>query len=248
MNTDKKLTILGHLTELRNRLIKAVIAVVITTIIAFVFADYIFKFLTVPLKGNELIFIDMTEMFGVYMKVCLAAGVALAMPVLIYQLIMFIAPALTPKEKKYVYLVLPWIAFMFIGGVAFSYFVFLPPAITFLFTFGENIATPQIRIGSYIDVVTRLMLITGIIFELPVVSTFLARLGIVNYKWLASKRKIALVVAFIVAAIVTPTVDLVTQCMVAAPLIVLYEMSIWLARLVQRKRVVKEEPVTVTAS
>ena len=235
MSKDKKLTFLGHLAELRTRLIRTVIAVVITTILSFVFARQIFQVLTLPIEGTELIFIDMTEMLGIYMKVCLATGIALAMPYIVYQTVMFIAPALTPKEMTYVYLVLPWIAFMFVGGMAFSYFVLLPPAVKFLVSFGSDIATPQIRVGSYISVVTRLIVATGVIFELPVISTFLARLGIITSGWLASKRKLAIVLAFVLGAIITPTLDPINQSLVAVPLIALYEMSIWLAKLVQRK-------------
>jgi sec-independent protein translocase protein TatC len=152
-------------------------------------ADRIFHILTVPIGGTPLIYIDMTEMIGVYMKVCLAAGVFLAMPYLVYQIIMFISPALTRKEKRYVYLVLPWIALMFVGGVVFSYFVLLPPAVNFLTTFGGDIANPQIRIGSYTTVVTRVMLATGIAFELPVISTFLG-LGVITSAWLMIAKNV----------------------------------------------------------
>ncbi|MDP2932084.1 MAG: twin-arginine translocase subunit TatC [Chloroflexota bacterium] len=192
--------------------------------------------LVLPAGGIKLIYIDMTEMPGIYMKVCLAAGIALAMPYLVYQVIMFMAPTLTPKEKRCVLLVLPWVFLMFAGGVAFSYFVLMSPAVRFLLTFGDNIAIPQIRIGSYITVVTRVILATGGIFELPVVSTFLARLGVITPGWLASKRKMAMVMAFVLAALITPTFDPINQSLVAMPLIVLYEMSIWLAKLVQPRR------------
>jgi sec-independent protein translocase protein TatC len=247
MDHDNKLTIFGHLLELRNRLLKSVIAIVVGIVIALIFADRIFYVLTLPVKGHQLIYIDMTEMFGVYMQVCLAAGIFLAMPYLVYQLIMFVAPALSSKEKRYVYLVLPWIAVMFIGGVAFSYFVLLPPAIKFLLNFGSDIASPQIRIGSYITVVTRVILATGCIFQLPVITTFLARMGIISHTWLAGKRKWAFVLAFILGAIITPTFDPLNQTLVAGPLIVLYEMSIWLAKLVQPKRVRVSESATVSA-
>jgi sec-independent protein translocase protein TatC len=236
MATESKLNILGHLAEFRNRLFRSIIAVVITSIIAFVFADQIFHVLILPIKGYQLIYIDMTEMLGMYMNVSLAAGIFLAMPYLVYQALMFVAPALTRQEKRYVYRVIPWIAFMFVSGVAFSYFVLLPPAIKFLFSFGSNIATPQIRIGSYITVVTRVMLAAGIVFELPVVSTFLASLGIITSSWLASKRKIAFALAFVFGAVITPTFDPLNQTLVAAPLIVLFEISIWLAKLSQRKK------------
>ncbi len=235
MGNKNQLTMLGHLVEFRNRLFKSVIAVAIATIIAFVFSDKIFHFLTLPVQGNQLIYIDMTEMLGVYMKVGLAAGIFLAMPYLIYQILMFVVPALTPKEKKYIYVMVPWVALMFMGGAAFSYFVMLPPAIKFLFNFGANIASPQIRIGSYITVITRVMLATGLVFELPVASTMLAKLGIISSEWLAGKRKIAIVLAFILGAIITPTFDPLNQTLIAAPLIILFEMSIWLAKLVQPK-------------
>lgn len=248
MSNDKKLTIIGHLSELRRRLIRCVIAVLITTVISFVFAKQIFYILILPAEGIDLIYIEMTEMIGTYMKVSLASGIILAMPYLIYQLIMFVSPALTRKERRYVYLVLPWIALMFAAGVVFSYFILLPPATKFLTTFGSDIATPQIKIGNYISIVTRLLLAVGLVFEMPVVTTFLSRLGIITPKWLSDKRKPAIIFAFILAAIITPTFDPLNQTLVAAPLIVLYEMSIWLAKLVQRKEVKMVTPLTWPAS
>ena len=236
MSNDNKLTLLEHLSELRRRLIKCVIAVSITTAISFVFAKQIFHILILPTEGLSLIFIEMTEMIGTYMKVSLASGIILAMPYLVYQLIMFVSPALSRKEKKYVYLIVPWIALMFMGGVVFSYFILLPPATKFLITFGSDIATPQIKIGNYISIVTRLLLAIGLVFEMPVVTTFLSRLGIITPKWLSAKRKPAIICAFILAAIITPTFDPINQSLVAVPLIILYEMSIWLAKLVQPKR------------
>jgi len=240
-----KLTFIGHLSELRQRLLKCLIALAITTTISFVFAGHIFRILISPAGDINLIFIEMTEMLGTYMKVSLAGGIVLAMPYLVYQLLMFVSPALTRQEKKYVYLILPWITLMFIAGVAFAYFILLPPAIKFLLYFGSNIATPQIKIGNYISIVTRLLVAAGAVFETPVIILFLARLGIVTPKMLSSKRRHAIVVAFILGAIITPTFDPINQSLVAVPLIVLYEMSIWLAKLVQRKeaRVVTPVPL-----
>ena len=125
---------------------------------------------------------------------------------------------------------------MFLGGVVFGYFVLIPPATTFLLTFGSDIATPQIKIGNYISIITRLLLAIGLVFEMPVVITFLARIGIVKANWLARKWKMAVIVAFVLAAIITPTFDPINQSLVAIPLIVLYMMSIWLAKLAQRKK------------
>ncbi len=245
MSNDSKLSILGHIHELRTRLIRSVLVIIITTIISFVFARQIFDILLLPAGGVNLIYIDLTEMLGVYMKVALASGIVLAMPYLVYELIMFVLPALTRKEKTYVYVILPWVALMFIAGVAFGYFVLLPPAIRILLTFGSDIATPQIRIGNYISTITRLLLAIGFVFELPVVSTFLARLGIITSRWMAKMRKPWIVIAFVIGAAITPTLDPINQSFVAIPLIILFEMSIWLAKLVQRRerRTVTSAPV-----
>jgi sec-independent protein translocase protein TatC len=234
VSESDKLTVTGHLQELRQRLVKSVIAVIITTSISFFFAKQIFDILIRPTEDINLIFVEMTEMFGTYMKVAMASGIALAMPFLIYQLVMFVSPALTRQEKRYVYLMLPCVAFMFLGGIAFGYFVLVPPATNFLISFGSDIAEPQIRIGNYISIVIRLLLCIGAVFETPVIILFLTKIGVITPKWLANKRKYAIVGAFILAAIITPTFDPVNQSLVAAPLIILYEMSIWISKLVWR--------------
>lgn len=243
MESGKKQGILEHLKEFRSRLIKCVIAVLITTIVSFVFAKQIFNILIMPAGGIELVYIEMTEMIGTYMKVCLVSGIILAMPFIMYQFLMFVSPGLTMKEKKAVYLILPWIVLMFAGGVIFGYFILVPPATKFLISFGSDIATPQIRIGNYISIVSRLLLAIGLVFEMPVVTTFLARIGVITHKWLADKRKGAVIFAFILAAIITPTFDPLNQTLVAAPLIVLYEIGIWLAKLVQKKETDVAAPV-----
>lgn len=237
------MTILSHLAELRKRLIRSVIVVAITVIISFIFYPQIFDLLISRAPtGIELQAIEMTEMLGTIMRVSMASGVILAMPFLTYELIMFVSPALTRREKKYVYLVLPWITLMFGAGVAFSYFVLLPRITGFLLTFGSDIATIQPKIGSYISVVTRLLLAVGLVFEMPVLTTFLARVGIIKPKWLSERRKAAVILAFVLAAIITPTIDPINQSIVAAPLIVLYEISIWLAKLVYRKKAEEDTP------
>ncbi len=255
MATSGKTTITGHLTELRDRLMRSVAAIVITTVIAFIFANQIFDIITFkaeflrpifnfitddlhlfPPPTVHLIAIEMTENFTVFFQVCLAAGIILAMPYLIFELVMFVTPALTSKEKKYVLLILPWVASMFIIGVAFAYFILLPPAISFLLNFGTDIAATQVRIGNYVSVVARLLLAIGLVFELPVLITFLARIGVVSPQWLSSKRKWAVILCFVVGGIITPTPDPINQSLVSVPLYLLYETSIWLARLVYKKK------------
>ena len=249
MSDDKKLSILGHIKELRRRLIRSIIVVAVTSLVSFIFHEQIFDLLIFPApQGIQLQAIEMTEMIGTIMRVCLVSGIILAMPYLTYELIMFVSPALTRKERRYVYLILPWITLMFAGGVAFGYFILVPRVTEFLLTFGKDIATIQPRIGNYISIVTRLLLVVGLVFELPILTTFLARIGIIKAKWLADKRRVAVILAFILAAIITPTIDPINQALVAAPLIVLYEMSIWLAKLVQRKRPSEVTPEPVPTS
>ncbi len=244
-NEEKKLSVLGHLVELRERLTRSLIAVVITTILSFIFYKQIFDILMGSLpQGINLIYVDMTEMVGTIMRVCLVSGIMLATPYLTYELIMFVSPALTRKEKRYVYLILPWIALMFAAGVVFAYFIIMPRMIEFLLSFGSDIATPQIRIGNYISVVTRLLLVVGLVFEMPVLTTFLSRLGVIKPKWLADKRKVAIILAFVLAGMITPTIDPVNQTIVAVPLIILYEMSIWLAKLVHKREPTTDAPVS----
>ena len=248
---EKKLSVLGHIAELRKRLIRSVIAVVITAGLSFIFYHQIFGILIGPAPEDiTLQAIEMTEMIGTIMRVCLVSGIILAMPYLTYELIMFVSPALTGKEKKYVYLILPWIALMFAGGVVFAYFILIPRITGFLLTFGSDIGrdiatvTIEPRIGNYINVVTRLLLAVGLVFEMPVLTTFLARLGILKPKWLSDRRRTAFIVAFILAAIITPTIDPINQSLVAAPLIVLYELSIWLAKLVHKKEPAVGTPIS----
>jgi sec-independent protein translocase protein TatC len=243
---EAKLSLLGHFLELRKRLIRSVIALVVTITISFFFWKWILYILTYPTRGVPLYAFQMTEGFSTTMKVCLGAGLILAMPYITYQAIMFIRPALTDREKRYLYIAMPWVAVMFLGGVVFGYFVLLPPAVGFLMGWGSDVFKVQVGIGNYINTVLRLLLIIGLVFELPVVSTFLARIGVIKPEWLASKRKMAVVVAFVGAAIITPTFDPVNQTLVALPLIVLYEMSIWLAKLVYRRK--REALVEVEAT
>jgi len=225
-----------HLEELRRRLIACLVAVTAGTLIAFAFADQLFAILIRPAGDINLIFVEVTEMLSTYMQVCLIGGIIIAMPVLVYELIVFVSPALTRREKKYVWIILPFIILMFAGGVLFGYFVLIPPAMQFLLSFGADIATPQIRIGNYISLVSRLLLAIGLVFETPVITTFLARLGILSSEWLAARWKWAVILAFVFGAVITPTLDPVNQTLIALPLIVLYLLSILIARLFEKRK------------
>ena len=178
----------------------------------------------------------MLESFSTYFKVAMTAGFIIAMPWIIYQMFAFLTPALTAKEKRFLFLFFPFVIFMFLGGVAFAYFVALPPAIQFLFNFQIGNVEILVRISNYIDIVLRMLVIIGVVFELPIILMALSAVGLVTSKWLASKRKIWFVLAFIISAFITPTFDPINQSIVAAPLIILYELSIWLTKIVRKRK------------
>lgn len=234
---EKKLTVVGHLQELRWRVLKSVIALAVTTTISFIFAKRIFQILESRAPGTEFVYIEVTELVSVYISVGLYSGVALALPFFIYQLVMFIRPALSRKERRYLYVLLPAVFLFFTAGVVFGYFVLLPPALYFLIDppFARGIATPQIRIGNYISLITKLLFWIGLIFETPLVVAFLARIGVITSRTLSKRRSWAIVGAFVLGAIITPTYDPINQSLLAGVLILLYELSIWLARIVQPK-------------
>jgi len=169
-------------------------------------------------------------------KVSFVGGFILAMPVILYQVIMFVAPGLTGREKRYLLGFMPGVVLAFVAGVAFAYFVLTPPALHFLLTFGGGLATPLIRVSNIVNLMLRLMFWMGIAFETPILMYLLAQLGIVNARMLGRFRRYWVVVAFILGAIITPTVDPVNQALVAVPLLVLYELGVLLARVAGRSR------------
>lgn len=242
MNQDRQLPIQAHLLELRKRLFYSSIAVLACTGVAFAFHEQILQLLMVPAQGftdspsGKPIFTDLTEFLSTAMKASLLVGLFASLPFVLYQIVMFIAPGLTSAERRYLYAMLPVTIIMFAVGAAFGYRIIFPPAINFLLTFGSDVATPFIRIGSYVNLMLTLLLWMGLVFEMPVVIFFLAKIGIVTPEFLAKQRRYALVAAFIMGALITPTFDPINQTLVAIPIIVLYELSIWLAKLAARSR------------
>ena len=231
-----------HLVELRRRVTLSVVAVALGMVVAFLFHRPILRLLQAPapecggVPANQLIFTEPTEFIGIAFKVSLLAGFMMALPFVLLQVVLFVAPGLTGTERRYLFALLPVSLVAFALGAAFGYFVLFPPAFKFLCTFGSDVATPFIRIGSYTNLMLTLLFWMGVVFETPVVLFFLSRIGVVSYSQLARWRKYAVVVAFILGAIITPTLDPVNQTIVALPIIVLYEVGIWLARLGGRGR------------
>lgn len=235
----KILTILEHLQELRYRLMVSAGALLVGVSASFYPLSRMFiKFLEEPAKHRvanfELIFTTPTEFWTSYFKVSLLLGVAIAMPVIVYQILAFVGPGLTNAERRWLYPIVIGASLAFLAGCAFAYYIELPPALKFLLgnTGGVN-ATPLIRIQSYIDFVTRLIMVTGLVFELPLLVMGLAKIGVVKSGQLLRWWRHAIVLGFIVAAVVTPSIDPITQTLVAAPLIGLYFVGIVLAKLVE---------------
>jgi sec-independent protein translocase protein TatC len=222
--------LMEHLKELRTRLIRAALALMVTSIASFAFAKEVFVILMRPLGNGQVQALRPTESLGNYMKVALLCGVILAMPVIVYQLARFLAPGLTKKEKRYLYLLVPGATLCFVTGVAFAYFVMLPAAIPFLQGFLADIIKQDWAIGEYLSFVTSLLFWLGVSFELPLFVYFLAKLGLIDAKTLSKNRKYAIVVIAVLAAVITPTVDPLNMMLVMG-LIILYELGVLLAKL-----------------
>ena len=235
-------TIMQHLAELRRRVLICVVAVIIGSAVAFAFFEQLIEFLVRPARdlnlddGGQLVFTEVTELLTTAVKVSFVAGLVLAMPIVLYQVVMFVAPGLTGRERRYLFGFMPGAMLAFVSGVAFGYFVLTPPALHFLLTFGGDVAVPLIRVSNIINLMIRLLFWMGVAFETPLVMYLLAQLGIVSARGLARFRRYWVVVAFILGAIITPTFDPVNQGLVAIPLLVLYELGILLARFAGRGR------------
>ena len=239
---SREQTLLQHLSELRRRVFICVVAVLAGSAVSFVFFEEIVEILVEPARdlglgtGGELIYTEVTELLTTAIKVSFVAGLILASPIIVSQGVMFVAPGLTRQEKRYLFGFMPVVILAFAGGVAFAYYILTPPALHFLLTFGGDIATPLIRISNIINLMIRLLFWMGLAFETPLVMFLLASLGIASASSLGRFRRYWVVVAFILAAMITPTVDPVNQALVAGPLLVLYELGILLAWFAGRSR------------
>lgn len=237
----RELSFMEHLGELRRRVVICVIAVLAGSAASFVFYEEIIELLSRPAydlegsQGIQLVFIEITELLTTAVKVSFVAGFVLALPIILYQVIMFVAPGLTGRERRYLFLFLPMALVAFACGVAFCYFVLIPPALRFLLGFSD-VAEPLIRISNFVNLMVRLLFWMGVAFETPLIMYMLAQLGIVSARQLSRFRRVWVVLAFLLGAIITPTFDPVNQTLVAGPLLVLYELGVLLAKLAGRSR------------
>ena len=236
------MTLLEHLLELRSRVTWMAAAIALGSFVFFL-PPIGFTFISWMLEpardatGDPDFrpqFIEPLENIVTFFQVGLLGGISVAMPVIVYHLLRFVSPALTKSERRWVSPIAIGASLSFLAGIAFAYWVVLPLTLSFLLTFGDEVAEPELRIGSYINFVTRMMLVLGLVFETPLVVMGLAKLRVVTAGQLIRRWRFALVGSFLVSAIVTPTIDPVTQSLVAGPMIVLYFIGAGLAWLVRR--------------
>jgi len=234
-----KMSFMEHLGELRTRIMWSLLAAGIGIVIALFITDPVMRFISRPLlkMKTELVFTSPTEAFWTWMKVAMMLGIFISMPGILYQVWKFVAPGLHAHEKKYA---APFIlvgSLLFLIGGVFAMLIIIPYASNFLVTFGQEKGwKPMLTVSSYTDFVIKFTLAFGLVFELPVVITILSLIGVVTPQFLSKNRKYAILVNFIIAAVLTPTPDMINQTLMAGPLCILYEVGIICARLATRRR------------
>jgi sec-independent protein translocase protein TatC len=242
MNEDDKMPFTQHLEELRRRLIICIVAVAVGFVVSYYFKEQLFGWLMRPMidalpggQGKKLVYTAPVEALITYLKVSLIGGVGLATPVILFHFWRFVAPGLYAHERRYLYPMVVSCTIFFVGGALFGYYVVFPFGFEFFTSFANEFITPMISTREFLSFATKMLLAFGLIFELPLITFILAKIGVINNTFLRRQRKYAMVIIFIIAAILTPTPDAFNQFLMAAPLIVLYEMSIWIAHFFGRK-------------
>jgi sec-independent protein translocase protein TatC len=230
---DKGMGFLEHLEELRKRIIYSIAAIIVGAIIGYIISDYVLNFIMKPV--DNLVFLAPTEAFVTKLKVALICGIFIALPVIFYHFWRFVSPALYSHERKYIIWAVFFSSLFFFVGAGFSYFVVLPIGLRFLLSFETEKLQATLSIANYISFIIKLLLAFGIIFQLPVVSFFLTKMKILKPRVLRKGRRVAIVLIFIAAALLTPP-DVFTQLLMAGPLIVLFEISIWVSVFAARRK------------
>ncbi|MCG3118316.1 MAG: Sec-independent protein translocase protein TatC [bacterium] len=249
---EKEMPFLEHLEELRSRLIKALLSVAFFTGLSWFFINHIFDFLVAPYKqaialaqaqikdpatmqGLHLVYLNPTGGFMIFLKLAITVGILFSIPVIVFQLWQFIAPGLLMRERKIAVWVVFFTTLCFLSGALFCYFVVLKFGLGFLLTFQSEVLTPMISIDEYLGFVTILIIVFGLVFEMPVVAFFLTKIGLVTPEFMRQKRRYGIVAIFVAAAVLTPSTDAFTQMLLAVPLLILYEISIWVSKIALSK-------------
>jgi len=239
------MSFLEHLEELRKRIIYSLIAVTVGFFACWNYHEFIFRYVQRPVMealqrngmAEKLVYLNPTEPFNLYLKVAFLAGLFVTSPFVLYQVWLFISPGLYRNEKRYVLPFMFSTVFLFLGGGLFAYKMVYPAALNFLIDYGKQFQ-PMITIGEYTDLFLTIMLGMGLIFEMPILVFFLSMMGIVSPRWMWHNVRYSILVIFIVAAILTPTTDILNMCLFAAPMVGLYILSIgvaWIVHPAQRR-------------
>lgn len=257
---EEKLPFMSHLSELRNRILVSVVSVLVGFVAAFNFSERIFRVLTIPMRsiitlksaypfitfvpregmGQELVFLAPAEAFWVHMKIALITGVVASVPVIFWQVWKFVSPGLLRHERRLAFPFLGVTSGLFFAGTSFCFVVVLPFAMRFLLNFRTESLTPMISVERYIDFCLKFILAFGVVFELPVVLVFLTRMGIISTETLSRNRKYSVLLAFVAAALLTPTPDAFNQTLMAVPIIVLYEGGLIASKIFARRKKVNQ--------
>jgi sec-independent protein translocase protein TatC len=235
---DVEMSFLDHIEELRWRIIYSIIGIVIFTIIAWIFIDPLVEVVLLKPARDANASLQNLRPFGqlfLYVQVAIIVGIVASLPNIFYQLWKFIAPALKKRERKYIVWIVFFSTFCFLTGIAFSYFVMLPLAMKFAEQFGSEAIKNEFSIEEYMSIIISVMLAAGVVFELPMVSFFLTKLGILTPKFMRKYRRHAIVIILVLAAFLTPGADPVSQVILAVPLVLLYEISIFISKLSSKK-------------
>jgi sec-independent protein translocase protein TatC len=235
---DVEMSFLDHIEELRWRIIYALIGIVLFTIVAWIFIDPLVEFVLLKPARDANASLQNLRPFGqlfLYVQVAIIAGIVASLPNIFYQLWQFIAPALKKRERKYILWIVFFSTFCFLAGIAFAYFVMLPLAMKFAAQFGSEAIKNEFSIEEYMSIIISVMLAAGVVFELPMISFFLSKLGILTPKFMRKYRRHAFVIILIVSAILTPGADPVSQVILAVPLVLLYEISIFISKISSKK-------------
>lgn len=243
-NEESEISFWDHVEELRSRIIYSIIGIIVGCIIAGIFIDDIMNLILLQPATSAKLDLQNLKPFGqpfLYFKVILVVGIIIAFPFMLYQLWAFIKPALYEHEKKWVSSITFFTTLCFFSGVAFSYFVMIPSMLSFAASFGSDKIKNIIDINEYFSFLTMILLASGLLFEMPMVTFVLARFGIVTPKMLRKYRRHAIILILIIAAVITPTPDPISQLIFAAPLFLLYEISIWISAIGFKKRQLAEK-------
>lgn len=239
-NEDVQLTLVEHLGELRNRLLKIVVGVIIGALFSYRYMDTIIEFMTRPARNLEFIFLSPPELFMAYLKIALVAGLIVSSPFSLFQIWMFIKPGLKKKERSYVLLTLYMGIIFFLIGSLFAYFTIIPLTIDFFTEVSSEKISPLFSFDKYLGFVSSLLLSFGLVFELPLVVILLTQLNLVSSATFKKARKVVILAIFVIAAILTPP-DVVSQVLMALPMVVLYEFSINVSAFIEKRKAKRRE-------